>query len=221
MRAGGDYTPIFTSFKIVTLDQFKMKFNVDSSGNATAQLLNQNGSNLDSSGAILSWTKTFEPFGEFRDDISQLRLKQTDDPSITSGDVIGTIVVDTNDSNLLKITLDSSTTPANTQDPVSAVINPQLNFPGDGTLTAEASGDRYLILTDLPTGTEWGGAVASANDIIQYDGAAWNVVFDASNTSTTEFTTNTTTLDSLKWTGSKWINSYEGTYNPGFWRLYL
>jgi hypothetical protein len=221
LRAGGDYTPIFTSFKIVTLDQFKMKFDVDSSGNATAQLLNQNGSNLDSSGTILSWTKTFEPFGEFRDDISQLRLKQTDDPSITSGDVIGTIVVDTNDSNLLKITLDSSTTPANTQDPVSAVINPQLNFPGDGTLTAATTGDRYLILTDLPTGTEWGGAIASANDIIQYDGAAWNVVFDASNTSTTEFTTNTTTLDSLKWTGSKWINSYEGTYNPGFWRLYL
>ena len=34
-------------------------------------------------------------------------------------------------------------------------------------------------------------------------------------------TTNTTTLDSLKWNGSDWVNSFEGTYNPGFWRVYL
>ena len=120
-----------------------MKFDVDNSGNATAQLLSESGTNLDSDGNVLNWVTTLKGFGEFRDDVSQLRLKQTSDPAVTTGDVIGTIVVDTNDPNLLKITLDSSTTPANTQDPVSAVINPQLNFPGDGTLTAEASGDRY------------------------------------------------------------------------------
>ena len=221
LRAGGNYTPIFTSYKVVTLDQYKMKFEVNSSGSATAQLLNQNGSNLDSAGNVLSWESVFEPFGEFRDDVSQLRLKQTNDPGDTIGDVVGTITVNTSNKNLLDIVLDNSTTPSNTQDPVDAVIDPELSYPGDGTLTAANTGDRYLILKDLPTGVEWAGATASANDIIQYDGAAWNVVFDASAITSIEYTTNTTTLDSLKWTGSQWINSFEGTYNPGFWRLYL
>jgi len=221
LRAGGNYTPIFTSYKVVTLDQYKMKFEVNSSGSATAQLLNQNGSNLDSAGNILSWESVFEPFGEFRDDVSQLRLKQTNDPGDTIGDVVGTITVNTSNKNLLDIVLDNSTTPSNTQDPVDAVIDPELSYPGDGTLTAANTGDRYLILKDLPTGVEWAGATANANDIIQYDGAAWNVVFDASAITSIEYTTNTTTLDSLKWTGSQWINSFEGTYNPGFWRLYL
>jgi len=221
LRAGGNYTPIFTSYKVVTLDQYKMKFEVNSSGSATAQLLNQNGSNLDSAGNILSWESVFEPFGEFRDDVSQLRLKQTNDPGDTTGDVVGTITVNTSNKNLLDIVLDNSTTPSNTQDPVDAVIDPELSYPGDGTLTAANTGDRYLILKDLPTGVEWAGATANANDIIQYDGAAWNVVFDASAITSIEYTTNTTTLDSLKWTGSQWINSFEGTYNPGFWRLYL
>ena len=27
--------------------------------------------------------------------------------------------------------------------------------------------------------------------------------------------------DGYQWTGSEWINSFEGTYNPGFWRIYL
>ena len=124
LRAGGNYTPIFTSYKVVTLDQYKMKFEVNSSGSATAQLLNQNGSNLDSAGNILSWESVFEPFGEFRDDVSQIRLKQTNDPGDTTGDVVGTITVNTSNKNLLDIVLDTSTTPSNTQDPVDAVIDP-------------------------------------------------------------------------------------------------
>ena len=36
LRIGGSYTPLFTSFKIVTLDQYKLKFEQDNSGVATA-----------------------------------------------------------------------------------------------------------------------------------------------------------------------------------------
>jgi hypothetical protein len=223
LRAGGSYTPIFTSFQIVTLDQHRMKFEIDTNGNATAQLLSITGSPLDSAGNLLQWEDVFEPFGEFRNDISQMRLKTTDDATTTAGDIVGTISTLNSNPNLLDITIDSSTLPANTQGTVDAVINPGYNYPGDGTLTAATNGDRYLILDDLPVGTPggWGGAVASANDIIEYNGTTWSVVFDASTTSTLEYITNTTTLDSLKWTGSQWVNSYEGTYNPGFWRIYI
>ena len=65
---------------------------------------------------------------------------------------------------------------------------------------------------------------ADVHDIIQYSVGTgqWNIVFDASaNGSTVQFVTNTTTLDRLKYNGTTWVNAFEGTYNPGFWRVYL
>ena len=221
LRAGNDYTPIFTSFKVVTLNNHKMKFNVDNNGNATAQLLSENGTNLDSAGNIINWVETLKSYGEFRDGVSQLRLKQTTDPAITTGDIIGTVTVNTGNINLLNVTLDTNTLPANTQGVVDAVIDPQANTPGDGTIAAASNGDRYLLTQDVAGGTGWNASIAKKNDIIQYDGSNWNIVFDSSAIDSVQYITNNTTKDSLKWTGSEWINSYEGTYNPGFWRIYL
>jgi len=223
LRAGNNYTPLFTSFKVVTLEQFKMKFEVDANGDATAQLLNQSNSNLDSSGAVLDWQATLANFGPIRDDVSQIRLKQTSDPSITSGDIVGTVRVNTSNKNILDVILDTGTLPSNTQGVVDAVINPQSNQPGDGTLTAAANGDRYLLTADIAGGAGWLGSTANKNDIIQYDSGSsqWNIVFDASSGSSPQFITNTTTQDKLKWNGTSWVNAFEGTYNPGFWRLYI
>ncbi len=223
LRAGGNYNPIFTSYQVVTLDQHKVKFEADANGNATAQLLSLTGSEFDAQGNLLEWPTVFESFGEFRNDISQIRFKTSADPGSVNNDIIGTIDTLNGNPNLLNVTVDSSTIPSNTQTSVDAVIDPQFNYPGDGTLTAAANGDRYLITSVLPLGTPggWGGSTASVNDIIQYNGVSWDVVFDSSNVSTVEYTTNSTTLDSLKWTGTNWVNSYEGTYNPGFWRLYI
>ena len=221
LRAGENYTPLFTSYKIVTLEQYKMKFNIDNSGNATAQLLNQNGSNLDDNSVALNWANVLKPFGVVRDDVSQLRLKQTADPADTTNDIVGNIKINTTNANLLDIILDSSPGPSNTQGVVDAVIDPQINSPGDGTLTAAATGDRYLLTKDIAFGIGWGGSAGKENDIIQYNGSSWDIVFDASSTTDVQYITNTTTQDSLKWTGSKWVNTFEGTYNPGFWRIYL
>ena len=223
LRLGNDYTPLFTSFKVVTLDALKMKFEVDSSGNATAQLLSESGTNLDSEGNILNWQTTLRGFGEFRDDVSQLRLKQTTDPSVTTGDVIGTIKVNTGNVNILDITIDSATKPSNTQGTVDAVIDPQSNVPGDGTIPAVANGQRYLILNDVAGGSGWLNSTAKKNDIIQYNSSTnvWDLSFDSSANDNIHYITNTQTQDSLKWTGTEWINSFEGTYNPGFWRVYL
>ena len=222
LRAGNNYTPLFTSFKVVTLEQFKMKFEIDSAGNATAQLLNQNGSNLDSAGNILGWATTLKNFGEIRDDVSQIRLKQTTDPADTAGDIVGTVKANIN-PNILDVTIDTNTLPSNTQGVVDAVINPQTNTPGDGTLSAAANGDRYLLTADIAGGARWLGSTAKKNDIIQYDSGSslWNIVFDASSGSSPQIITNNTTQDKLKWNGTNWVNAFEGTYNPGFWRLYL
>ena len=63
--------------------------------------------------------------------------------------------------------------------------------------------------------------ITDGTTIHKYDGSNWNIVFDSSAVTSEQYVTNTTTQDSLKWTGSEWVNSYEGTYNPGFWRIYL
>jgi hypothetical protein len=212
-----DITAITTSYTVVTLENYKMKFEVDNSGNATAKILNRSGA----SEVGLTWSSVFDSFGEFRDGISQLRLKQTDNPSDTSTDIVG--LLSTNpDNTLLTVTLDTSTLPTNTQPAVDAVIDPQYSYPGDGTLTAAANGDRYLLLEDIPSGGAWGAISANKNDIIEYNGSVWSVTFNASNNTTSvHYTTNTTTFDKLKWTGEQWVNAYEGTYNPGFWRIYL
>ena len=223
IRSGNSYVPLFTSYKVVTLDNYKMRFTMNASGDGTAQLLSESGTNSDANG-ILNWAEVFKPFGAFRDDISQLRLKQTDNPGVTAGDIIGTIKVNSGDPNILDITMDTNTFPTMTQTAVDAIINPQNNFPGDGTIAAASDGDRYLLIEDVAGGTGWLGSNALKNDIIQYSVGTnqWNISFDASaNGSTEQFVTNTTTLDRLKYNGTTWVNAFEGTYNPGFWRIYL
>lgn len=223
LRAGNSYVPLFTSYKVVTLDSYKMRFTMDATGAGQAQLLSQSGTNTNS-GGILKWEEIFKPFGEFRDSISQLRLKQTDNPGVTAGDIVGNITVNTSDPNLLDIAMDTNTFPAMTQTAVDAVIDPQANQPGDGTIAAASDGDRYLLTEDIAGGAGWLGSSAKKHDIIQYSVGTnqWNIVFDASaNGSAEQFVTNTTTLDRLKYNGTAWVNAFEGTYNPGFWRIYL
>jgi hypothetical protein len=216
-----DITPLFTSYKIVTLENYKMRLTINSSGVATAKILNKQSGTTDNNGDPLIWDTLFESIGEFRTGISQLRLKQTSDPSDTASDIIGTLARHNSDDSLLVVTLDNNTIPTDTQSAVDSIVNPENSYPGDGTLPAAVNGQRYLILNSVPEGSGWGSISADKNDIIQYNGTVWTRTFDASTITVTHYTTNLTTLDKLKWTGSQWINAFEGTYNPGFWRLYL
>jgi hypothetical protein len=81
-------------------------------------------------------------------------------------------------------------------------------------------GQRYLLVENIDTGSPW-GVVAVANDIIEFDGAEWFVQFDSAATTSEEYVVNDFTGDQFKWTGSEWISSWQGTYNPGFWRILL
>ena len=65
------------------------------------------------------------------------------------------------------------------------------------------------------------GEYFNANDIIEFNGSAWVVSFDSSVTSTTQYVINSTTSKQFEWTGEEWIDSYEGIYRGGFWRVYL
>ena len=62
--------------------------------------------------------------------------------------------------------------------------------------------------------------VAGAQDIIEWDGSKWHIVFDAStDDSTVVYTTNLNTGKQYKYENNDWILSYDGEYQNGTWRL--
>lgn len=209
------FTAQFQGYKVVTLEQYKLRYQ-----DGYATILNEAGGNTATDGSILDWKKILPAYGALRDGVSQIRLRQSPDPTDGSQDVIGFITYDPNNAQRLIVALDNGTLPANTQGTVDAIINPTQTYPGDGTLPAASAGQRYLILDEMNISGVW-GLDASPNDIVQYNGSNWIIAFDASSAAGTEFTTNTTTGDQYEWTGQHWQNSFEGVYKEGFWRIYL
>ena len=63
------------------------------------------------------------------------------------------------------------------------------------------------------------------NDIVEWNGSTWTVLFDASANLKdsegfeTKFITNLNTGIQYKWTGEQWLLSFEGEYRNGTWRI--
>ena len=64
--------------------------------------------------------------------------------------------------------------------------------------------------------------IANTNDVIEWDGSSWHVIFDAAaTTDTIVYLTNIYTNVQYKWDGVSWRKSFEGEYSRGTWRLEL
>ena len=181
----------------------------------------------------ITWRSFLESYGEFQNGISQLRLTQDGDTEVS-----GNISYNPANDYELLFNVDTDTVPTNTLTPVTAIIDPSQSGPGSGGLAAAASGQRYLITQPIgdagnfdgpdawkglsyDNDSSLGDVVASANDIITYDGDRWSVDFDASAKAGTYYTTNTTTGIQYRWTGSQWRKSWEGVYPSGEWRIII
>ena len=147
---------------------------------------------------------------------STLQLNVTDDLDST-GLITGSVVRNTIDSNKLVFTLDSDTLPNNTETALTKIVDPLQNYPGDGTLAAVSTGQRYLLTNEI-VGDNW-GISADKDDIVEYDGSKWFIQFDASSISIIKYVSNSYTGKQYKWDGKEWTSSHEGAYNPGFWKL--
>jgi hypothetical protein len=65
-------------------------------------------------------------------------------------------------------------------------------------------------------------ALAEANDIIEWDGSKWVVVFSADEvTDQLVYQMNFYTRTQYKWNGVAWVKSFEGEYKKGEWRINL
>jgi len=204
--------------------------------NNTARLIVANGQgdgiNLTDPTNTAAWTKLLDLYpGRFRASLSQLRFTQ---PS--GNEVIAYISLNPSDEFSMMLNIDQDTVPGNTivagRGTVDAVINPETYNPIN-----IVAGTRYLILEDInitemftdPTydGPDaWKNANGSdfqahANDIIQWNGTAWSIVFNSASTTTTTYITNSYTGTQYKWSEGSWSKSYEGVYEAKLWRLVL
>lgn len=204
--------------------------------NNTARLISRNGQGDDIDVAnpnnISSWPRLLDMYpGKFRAGLSQLRFTQP-----AGNDVIAYLSLDPSDDFAMRLSIDNDTIPSNTviagRGTVDAVINPETFNP-----TGVANGTRYLILEDININSHYGQPgydgpdawkntdlsdfQAHANDIIEWNGSAWNIVFDSAAATEVTYITNSYTGTQYKWDEGSWSKSYEGIYEARLWRLIL
>lgn len=166
-----------------------------------------------------TWDAVFADYGTLHDGISRMRLKYHGELEDLNADVIGTISR-TDDPTTLVFNLDVDTLPTNTITSVDRVIDPETAKPGFNGIPAPTVGDRYLCLGEASSDSVWGIDIAE-NDIIEYNGSAWVVSFDASEFELRAYVTNTYTMQQFKFEKGAWTDTYQGIYDAGYWRLEL
>jgi len=193
----------------------------------------------------MAWADYFRELpGKYQSGLSVIYLRKPD----IQGLVAGRITVNPLDETRLSIDWDKDTLPSNNtiQGPardsnqyssVDFIIDPLRYDPKSDTSKA---GVRLLILgaigstgnadgADAWKNTDNSDFVAGANDIIEYDGTNWNIVFDASQdylpyndeTIQTLYTTNLNTGVQYYWDGDQWLLSVDGEYAKGDWVIKL
>ncbi len=202
-----------------------VNYNVYFSGNQL-QLLKQH-EIADDTGTLIQtlppniWKSVIEIYGTLVTGQSEIRLML---PGGT--ELIGLVTYHPTDPTILLYDPIEDTMPVNTLEPVDAIINP-INVDVDSALLTPTTGTRYLLTNDIGSYTNiagsqiWGDLVAQTNDIIEYNGTNWRVVFDHSTVETVEYLVNTNTNIQYKWSGNTWTKSVEGLYRGGDWSLVI
>jgi hypothetical protein len=177
------------------------------------------------------WTELLDSLpGSFTSGVSQLQLTRQD----ISQSINGTVAINPNDDTKLAITWDSDTIPSDTviagstgdRNKIDYIIDPKTYNPSN----IKNPGVRILLLGSIGDASNASGPVAwkntdntdliaGENDIIEWTGSKWEVLFDSSTETNIKYTTNLNTGVQYKWTGSEWVLSFEGEYRNGTWRI--
>lgn len=204
--------------------------------NNIARLIRPNGAgeNIDVTNPVnsVSWYKILDFYpGKFSAGLSQLRFGQDID-----NEVVAYISLDPSDEKSMLLSIDTDTIPSNTilsgRGTVDAIINPETFNPVNAV-----AGNRYLILEDININDKFGTPgydgpdawknadssdfQAHANDIIEWNGSSWDIIFDSTEESGVIYITNAYTGIQYKWFENSWTKTYEGIYDKNLWRIIL
>jgi T4-like virus Myoviridae tail sheath stabiliser len=184
----------------------------------------------------MNWDSLFDAYpGCYKPGISQIRILKDDGTY-----VVGYVTVNPLKPSELFVDWDSDTLPSNTVLPgparnpnsytsIDYIIDPLRWNP----TTKLVAGLRVMLLGKIGNATNEDGAygwkaddspfgdlVAGENDIIEYDGSEWSIVFNSSESTDPIYITNLATGSQYKWTGEYWTKSYEGEFSQGGWMLF-
>lgn len=178
-----------------------------------------------------SWEELVEALpGSYRPGISRIYLKTDESDNY----ITGTFTINLLDTTKIIIDFDELrddtpiTGPAGTRTSIDYIVDPLRFDPNQD----KQIGIRLMLLGDVGSAVNTDGAdawkntngsdfSANENDIVEWDGSSWNIIFDSSSQTEVTYTTNLNTGHQYKWTGEYWIRSYEGEYSGGTWGLQL
>jgi len=185
---------------------------------------------------ILNWDKWIMIHGKpecYEPGMTELKLYRNDYQT----EISGTISINDKDNKVLDINWDQDTLPSDTvitgptgdKTKINYIINPLVTNPQE----MKEPGLRLLLLNesiganknidgaDGWKNTDGTDFVASENDIVEWSGSKWYIVFDASEYQETDpvFITNLYTGIQYKFENSEWLLSYDGEYINGTWRI--
>jgi hypothetical protein len=170
--------------------------------------------------------------GEYKVGISRIYISNRDDGNFSAG-TFGInpldereIIIDWDDDSFPDDTPIEG--PAGTRTTIDYIINPIQWNP----TPFKTSGLRILLLHDIGAEINIDGAdgwkstngedfIAQENDIVEWDGNRWHVVFDASVAEDTIYVTNLRTGVQYKFEDGEWINAIDGEYPIGTWGMNL
>ena len=185
---------------------------------------------------IANWQGYLDAIGNFKTGLSKIYLNREG----VDDQVIGTVAInETNPAQLLvdwdEDTIPTDTVivgPASTRGSIDYIVDPTTFNPSN----LKINGKRLLLLKDIGSADNADGAdawkgdsnidlVAGANDIVEWNGTNWQIIFDASanlvtaNNFVTTYITNLNTGIQYKWNGTEWLLSFEGEYRKGTWKI--
>ena len=181
----------------------------------------------------IAWPGWMEAFTEtYQSGITELRLKRSD----LTNEISGTVTINPLNEYMLTVNWDPDTLPTDTVITGPAGDNTKINFIIDPSktnpLSLKTTGTRILLLDEsigdainTDGADAWKNAdgtdfIAGANDIVEWDGSKWHIVFDSSsNANTTVYTTNLNTGIQYKFEKGEWLLAFEGEYPQGTWRI--
>lgn len=188
----------------------------------------------ESSSHDLNWNTIIEVEpGEYTPGLSMIHLHNLDSDLMMSG----SFEIDAEDDRVLVVQWDKDTFPSDTvisgpsgdKTTVNYIIDP-LDFDPS---PIKSPGVRLLLLGNVGSQKNKSGPkawknndgsdlVANENDIVEWTGDKWTVVFDSKNHSgDIVYTTNLNTITQYKFIDQEWLMSVDGVYPVGTWRLDL
>ena len=192
---------------------------------------------------VQDWNLVFDQYpGQYTADSSTLYLLQ---PNNTY--VMGTIAINPLDPTKLQVHWNPDTLTSNTGIDSNGLLDTDVGYNAAGSYRPNspgtfdaivnpltynpevpAVGTRLLIIEDIGSpendvpAVAWGPLVARANDIIEWTGTQWNVIFNSAQESDTMvWQTNIYTGVQYLWNGVSWVKSFEGEYTAAQWKIVL